>query len=102
MIKGENILIKKRLKDANNLDLLVSSLVSAKVRLNGVQYVLGVASQLRQGSATNELEFEITKAISGVLPLGKLTIEFEIEVPNADFNSDLNQVDIFRETIIIE
>lgn len=102
MIKGENALIKRRLKDANNVDLPIASLVSAKCRLNGIEYVYGTNAELRQGAVSNELEFEITKEISATLPKSTLTIEFELEVPNADFDVDLNQVDIFRVFLKVE
>jgi hypothetical protein len=101
MIKGANDRIIKRLKDANDADLPIST-IEAKVKLNGVEYVLGVNPELRQGSVANELEFEITENISKTLPLGRLIVEFEIRVPNAEFEVDLIQIDIFRVQIIIE
>lgn len=92
IIPGENRLFHRTLFLENGTDpLLVSSLSYASVQLKQgttviATYVKGVGTQLRAGTAANELVLEVTSTITGQLVIDTpLTAMWTLKVADTDF-----------------
>lgn len=104
--KGENILVRRNLYQADGTTpLLISSLSLAKVTLRQnnqvvITYVLGTNPEIRPGVQTNQIELEITKSLSASLQIGELIAEWEFEVNDSEFQVDGVNNQQFIETIL--
>jgi hypothetical protein len=98
--KGENLLIRKTLLKADGTALLYTDLSNSDTKINVyfqksliISYSKGTSTEIRQGTTTSQLEFELTKAFTSTL-LGEYVIEYIFQVANTDFDVDLVQVNI--------
>ena len=106
ILKGENILVRRNLLQADGTTpLLVSSLTLAKATIiqfgTPLQtYTLNTNAELRQGTTTSQLELEIKKTLSATFAKGDIIIEWEIEINIAEFDVDTVNNQQFRETAL--
>lgn len=105
IIRGENILIRRNIKDmfGNPIPLSEFSSIAVSIeRKKGV--VLKTYSypslDLRLGVNNSQLELEITSDVSLTLPNVDIYIRYVFKKPDAEFEDDLNLVDIIREKVL--
>lgn len=95
LYRGENRLITRQLRqDDGTTPLLVSALSSVVLKLyqgDTLQgtFTKGTDPQLRAGTGTDELVFELTSTISLALAANlPLTLRWELQLPDADFSAE--------------
>lgn len=104
--KGENVLIRRNLYQSDGTTpLLISSLALCKVTLKqtgeaDIVYTEGTDAELREGTATNQVELEVKKTVSAAMVKGEVTAEWEFEVTDATFTVDGVNNQQFIETIL--
>jgi hypothetical protein len=92
--KGENVLIRRNLYQSDGTTpLLISTLALCKVTLKqsgaaDIVYIEGTNPELREGTATNQVELEIKKAVSAAMAVGEVNAEWQFEVTDATFTVD--------------
>lgn len=106
LTKGENAIIRRNLLDAEGNPLLLSSLQSITLRLRTIKSAVFLeytypSTNLRQGTTTSQLEFELIVSVSSGLPAGYITLEIELQKTDSDFQTDLYQTDILQETAVV-
>ncbi len=93
IVRGENALVTRTLKQADGSPLLFSALTYAAVRLyQGITLretlVLGTDAELRAGSGASDIVLELTSDITLALSPGALRLEWRTNVSDAAFIVD--------------
>lgn len=107
--RGENLLIRKNLLQADGSPLLLADLAGAVVHLKHTvkskqiilkTYEYGSDPELRAGTTTSQLEFELPMVTSAELPLGSIIAEFVLDVNDVNFHVDSASRNIIRQDTI--
>ena len=103
--KGENALITRFLKNKDKTDFNLTSFSALTVSLIQNGRVLTTytypSTYLRAGAAANELELEVTTAISDTFKGGKVLAKYDFVVPDAEFAEASTYKDIITEEILL-
>lgn len=105
IIKGENILIRRNIKDMYSNDIPLSKFSHIEVSLerkNGLHFktYLFPSENLRQGVHQSQLEFEIISDVSKTFPTGDIFLKFTFKKPDSEYVTEQNFTDIVREKVL--
>lgn len=102
--KGENALVTRFLKNKDKTDFNLTDFSALTVTLvqNGktISTYTYPSTYLRAGAAANELELEITTAVSDSFKGGKVVAKYDFVVPDAEFVEASTYKDIITEEIL--
>ncbi len=105
--RGENrIFARTLLLSDGETALPVSSLTGARVLLvqSGrvvEEFILGTDDEIREGSETNILEYELTSTVSATLKVGPLWLRWTLLITDAEFTEETtgNHIDVTLEQV---
>ncbi len=105
IIKGENILIRRDIKDNLGnpipLEIFSSIQVFLEKKLGTILQTYSYPSDnLREGENNSQLELEITSAISSTLPVGDIFLKYVFKKSDLEFETEQILTDIIREQIL--
>lgn len=104
IVRGENVLIRRQVKDAFGADLPLINLSSIEVQLREGENLLFSYSypstDLRVGTASNEFELEIKSGISAKLPVGNITMRTIAKQIDAAYDDENLLIDIIDEIVL--
>lgn len=94
--RGENRIFARTLFLADGVTSLpVANLAGARVILmqggravTGGEFILGTDDEIREGSAANVLEYEMTSTVSSALKPGTLSLRWTLLVTDAEFTEE--------------
>lgn len=103
--KGENIIIRRNLKQANGDELPLSNVESLKLEIlqSGtlVERLEYPSQFLRLGELSNQIEIEVSTSVSNRFRKGRVTFKYEITVQNDDFAGEGIQKDVIEEAVLV-